>query len=287
MIHFHEFMQQIQHDLALLQCKNPLAVIAQTFKQHYDVIYLDELHIMDIGTASTIFGLMQACFAKHIWLIISSNYAPTELCTNPLWQARFATIVSLLHTKLQVIPLSTKDYRYNSQFNNQLLMLYDTQQDYSIWQEATQHRLERLFYHYSNSSAKTNTAATTSAEQSSSMSGIINICQRRIAYIKASTIVIWFEFDVICGSPRAVADYLDLSKQYQVMIICHAHADSSNNLMRFVQLIDVWYEQKLILVLQSLVPITQLVANSPRTLSRLYEMQSIDYSKSNSIDAIR
>ena len=49
--------------------------------------------------------------------------------------------------------------------------------------------------------------------------GVINIVNRVIHTRATAKNIVWFDFDIICGGPRAAVDYLALAQQYKVVVI--------------------------------------------------------------------
>ena len=67
LLHFHECMHEIHQKMAQMHnIDDPLASIAKDYKQRYDIIYLDEMHISDIATAMIMKRLLESLFANQI-----------------------------------------------------------------------------------------------------------------------------------------------------------------------------------------------------------------------------
>ena len=95
-----------------------------------------------------------------------------------------------------------------------------------------------------------------------------------------------FSFKRLCGEARGAADYLAIARHYHTVILVgipQLDADQRNEAARFVTLIDALYEHKVKLIASADAEPGELYAQGDgrfefdRTISRLMEMQSIDY----------
>ena len=90
----------------------------------------------------------------------------------------------------------------------------------------------------------------------------------------------------ICNSPRGPADYIEIARQFQTVLIANIpQMDEYMNdqAKRFIILVDEFYDRNVKLILTAAVKITELYIGKrlkfqfERTNSRLIEMQSHDY----------
>jgi cell division protein ZapE len=98
--------------------------------------------------------------------------------------------------------------------------------------------------------------------------------------------VIWFDFETLCGGPRSQNDYLELTQQFDTVLLSGVPvmtAAMSSEARRFTWLVDVLYDHKVKLIISAQAEAEKLyvegvLANEfSRTASRLTEMQSEDY----------
>ena len=96
----------------------------------------------------------------------------------------------------------------------------------------------------------------------------------------------WFDFDVLCGGPRSYADYVDLAKRFHTVMLSNVprlSAKESDAARRFTWLVDVFYDDRVNLIVSAEAEPEQLftegeqAAEFQRTVSRLHEMQSVQY----------
>ncbi|MFN8769954.1 MAG: cell division protein ZapE [Neisseriaceae bacterium] len=274
-IHFHEFMHNIHQKLAELKDKkNPLATIAKNFKRQYRIIFLDEMHISDIATAMILKNLFENLFKENIYIITSSNYAPTDLYHDGLMRERFIPAIKLFEKYLKIINLeSPRDYRLiNSSINHLFLInIPPAHED-----------LLKLFNKISH-----NKSVTTN--------GLIEIQKRKISFEKKSHNIIWFSFDIICGDLRSQLDYLELAQNFNWFIIEDVRQllpKDKEMARRFTLFIDILYDENKKLILSSSCDINNIYIEGDfaiefkRTISRLSEMQTDEYLNKKPINPI-
>jgi cell division protein ZapE len=96
----------------------------------------------------------------------------------------------------------------------------------------------------------------------------------------------WFDFAELCDGPRSQNDYIELSRMFHAVLISGVPAfgpDSDDLARRFINLVDEFYDRNVKMVLAAEVPLLELYAGGrlsfefQRTISRLQEMQSLDY----------
>jgi cell division protein ZapE len=98
--------------------------------------------------------------------------------------------------------------------------------------------------------------------------------------------IAWFDFAALCEGPRGPADYIEIAREFNVLLLgAIPHFDRLNEdaARRFVNLIDELYDRQVNLVCtaQHAPPLlytgTRLAGAFERTASRLIEMQSAEY----------
>ncbi len=98
--------------------------------------------------------------------------------------------------------------------------------------------------------------------------------------------VVWFDFQILCNTPRAASDYIELACQFHSLFLSHipvlgeAQDDVAK---RFIHLVDALYDHGVKLVATADAPPDRLYTGRrlkfafERTTSRLFEMGSRDY----------
>src|SRR5699024_3433814 len=114
----------------------------------------------------------------------------------------------------------------------------------------------------------------------------IEILGRHISTRQLANNIVWFDFDVLCRGNRAAADYSEIARQFQTVMLSGIPVldDYDNNATRrFINLIDEFYDRRVKLFCSAaaepdaLYTGARLTFEFERTASRLHEMSSRDY----------
>ena len=265
-MHFHRFMQQIHEKLRLLQGKsNPLQLIAKELAQHIRVICFDEFLVKDIVDAMLLANLFQALFAQGIILIATSNTQPDNLYYNGLQRGLFLPAIELVKQHCDILHLQTShDYRLR---NLEQVGVYF----YPLDAEAAENIRD---------------AYESFARGGSAYKQDLTINQRLIKTQRYTDEVLWVDFADICGVPRSQHDYLEIANKFSTVLISNVpkiHADQDNIITYLINLVDVFYDQHVKLIISAEKPAEKLytagrlLKDFQRTCSRLLEMQSQEY----------
>lgn len=263
--HFHHFMQQIDFKLRKIQGqKDPLKQIAKDLSSSVSLLCFDEFLVHDVAYAMILAELFQALESYGVILVISSNTKPDDLYLNGVQRDRFLPAIDIIKTHCEILTLpEKKDYRLGHQ---PLLDAYL----YPL-NAQTEQAMERQFL-----------SLATDFEDH----GLIRIQNRDIPYVKRAQQAIWFQFDVLCNLPRSQLDYLELAELFShifVSAIPRLTAHHTLQTIMFIHFIDVMYDRGINVVISAEVPVEGLYLEGEmkdtfkRTLSRLTEMQSVDY----------
>ena len=265
-LHYHQFMDEA-HGL-LKHCRNetdPLRRVARKFADKAKVLCLDEFFVHDIGDAMIISGLLQGLFEHKTILVATSNTRPDLLYTNGLQRERFLPAIELLQTHTKVVQLNGEtDYRFELM---QTEGIYNTPID-----DASQDWLEHHFL-------------SLCAEKNDGSWGKIQVRNRNLQSIRHSDKIAWFDFRELCAEPRGTSDYIELAKRFNTILISHVPVFKNNDdqARRFINLVDEFYDRNVKLILSaeawpdSLYQGSRLSEEFRRTVSRLNEMQSLEY----------
>jgi cell division protein ZapE len=273
-VHFHEFMREVHARMrALCGQEDPLEVISTQIAKELRLLAFDEFHVSDIADAMILARLLELLIDKGVVLVLTSNYRPEELYPNGLQRARFLPAIEVLERELDVVELTGKtDHRRR--------LLDAMSVYYTPIDEHSDANLARFF------------EAMTKATYSEG--GVIEVGGRSIAYRRRAKGVIWFDFAELFEKPRSQVDYLEIASSYHTVLISGVKRmppAQSDVVRRFTWLVDVFYDQRVKLVLSAETQPEELIveprhASGPekmvhrefaRTASRLREMQSRDY----------
>jgi len=112
-VHFHAFLQEVQQRMGAFTGQNePLVRVAREVAQEARLLCFDEFHVHDIADAMLLGRLLKVLVAEGVGLVCTSNYAPINLCPNPLYRDRFKPAIDLLESRFTVLNLDAgEDYR--------------------------------------------------------------------------------------------------------------------------------------------------------------------------------
>ena len=273
-VHFHEFMREVHARLRELSGQpEPLDTIAGEIAREVRLLCFDEFHVSDIADAMILARLLELLIAKGVVLVMTSNYKPDDLYPHGLQRARFLPAIDILKRDLDVVPLEgTIDHRQR--------LLDSLGVYYMPLGEEAEAQMARLF------------EAMTKA--GFAKDGTLEIGGRDIAFKRRAKGVIWFDFAELFEKPRSQVDYLEIASSYHTVLISGVRRMSpaeSDVVRRFTWLVDVFYDQRVKLVVSAEAWPEELVMEAEsddaaarmvkkefaRTVSRLKEMQSRDY----------
>ena len=273
-VHFHEFMREIHGRMrALSGQEDPLDLISTEIAREIRLLAFDEFHVSDIADAMILARLLELLIAKGVVLVMTSNYQPDDLYPNGLQRARFLPAIEILKRELDVVALEGGvDHRRRLL---DALRVYYTPID-----AAADANLARFFEAMTKASFAEN--------------GTIEVGGRALAFRRRAKGVIWFDFAELFEKPRSQVDYLEIASAYHTVLVSGVRrmlSTQTDVVRRFTWLVDVFYDQRVKLVLSAEAEPEELVAASDqaggaermvqkefaRTASRLREMQSKDY----------
>lgn len=263
--HFHHFMQQIDVHLRKLQGhKDPIKLIAKHVAKKTRLLCFDEFMVHDVAYAMILAELLQALMHQGVIIVFSSNSKPDDLYLNGVHRKRFIPAIDLIKKQCDILYLNeTRDYRLGREPVVEAYLSPLTSQN-----------LEKMNVQFARMTKNIQGA------------GFIKVQSREIEYVQCGTSAIWFNFSVLCNFPRSQLDYLELADRFDTLFLSDIPVLTENHTAQtimFIHLIDVLYDRGVKLVLSAEVPLDQLYVQGEmkstfsRTLSRLQEMQSVDY----------
>ena len=273
-VHFHEFMREIHARMrALAGQEDPLDAISTEIARELRLLAFDEFHVSDIADAMILGRLLELLIAKGVVLVMTSNYRPGALYPNGLQRARFLPAIEVLERELDVIDLAgTTDHRRR---------LLDA---LSVYYAPIDGEADGHLVHFFEAMTKATYA----------QDGTIEVGARPLAFRRRAKGVIWIDFPELCEKPRSQLDYLEIAGAYHTVLVSNVPrmgAGQADAARRFTWLVDVFYDQRVKLVLTAAAPPETLLAEAgegtgaermmraefARTASRLVEMQSRAY----------
>ena len=264
-IHFHEFMRGVHRELDELKgVADPLDEVARRVARRYRLVCFDEFHVSDIADAMILERLLRGLFQNGVTFVITSNYRPDQLYPEGLHRDRMLPAIRLLQDNLDVVGVDAGiDYRRRS--------------------------MAGVRAYHSPLGAAANSAlrdAFAALAQPHDDEQRLMIENRELRALRRSGGVVWFDFKTLCGGPRSQNDYLEIAQQFHTVVLSDVprmSAAMASEARRFVWLIDVFYDQRVKLLMSAECPPEELytagamVLEFQRTVSRIVEMQSREY----------
>lgn len=265
-LHFHGFMRRVHQDLRTLSgVVSPLEVVAERIAQRSRVLCFDEFHVSDITDAMLLGNLLRALFSRGVALVATSNEPPDRLYWDGLQRERFLPAIGLIK-------------RHTEAFH------FDSETDYRL------RALERAEIYHSPLDGEADAGLLRTFESvapdAGESGGCIEIEGRPIETLRRADGVVWFAFDAICGGPRSVADYIEIGRMFQTVVVSGVPTmgpTSDDAARRFVHLVDEFYDRGVKLIVSAAGVPDELYQGErlrqmfQRTASRLHEMQSHEY----------
>jgi cell division protein ZapE len=264
-VHFHHFMRDVHRELDELKGQeDPLMLVAKRIGERYRLICFDEFHVNDIADAMILGRLLEGLFENRVMLTMTSNYHPDLLWKDGLQRSRFVPAIDLIKKHLDIVNVDAGvDYRRRAM---EQVKVYHTPLG-----DAAERALQDEF----------NRIAEVSDETQA-----LDVEGREIPYRRRAGGIVWLDFLQACGGPRSYADYVDLAKRFHTVVVSNVPKlgpQDASAARRFTWLVDVFYDSRVKLILSAAVPAPEMYEKGlmahefARTLSRIEEMQSVEY----------
>lgn len=264
-LHFHEFMREVHRELNNLQgLANPLDVLARGIAKKYRLICFDEFHVADITDALILHRLLSALFENNVGLVATSNFKPDDLYPGGMHRDRVLPAIHLLNANMTVVNVDNGvDYRKR------------TMERLRLYHQPLGHIADAAMRDAFGQLAETHDD-----------NPVLHIEAREIHARRRAGGVAWFDFKSLCGGPRSQNDYLEIAAQFHTVLLSDVPEMSvrmASEARRFTWLVDVLYDQHVKLILSAAVSPDALYREGPlahefpRTVSRLFEMQTQEY----------
>lgn len=264
-MHFHRFMLEVHKQLKKTSnSENPLDLVAEHFSRDTRVICLDEFYVSDIGDAMILAGLLKALFTHGVTMVTTSNCTPDMLYYNGLQRQRFLPAIELIKTHMRPIELGgNTDHR--------LRYLQNADIYYCPLNGDTESNMHDAFSHVSPDTGTSNE--------------VLLINDRKVSSNRCADGVVWFDFSALCDGPRSAADYIEIARFYNTILLSNVPilTNKDDIARRFITAIDEFYDRNVNMIISAeahaheLYKGKRLAFEFQRTVSRLIEMQSHEY----------
>ena len=259
MINFHDFIFQNKDD------ENGLVSFVKNLKKKTDLLYFDEFQVTNIVDAMILGRLFEKIFSENIKVIFTSNTKIDDLYKDGLQREQFLPFIKILMKNCLEINLKIEeDYRsLNNSGHDRFLFPLNQSTNFLF------NKYLRKFTKYKKKSLKKIFVKGRKFEITDFYEGIAK-----------------FEFEELCKRSLGSEDYINIATICNFIFIKNLpnfRENNSDQQQRFITLIDILYEKQIPLMISSEVDL-KFIQSSPslkdqfkRTISRLYELTSIDY----------
>ena len=267
-VHFHAFMQEIQHALNAARktgVDDPIRPVADDIAARLRLLSFDEMQITDIADAMIVGRLFERMMEKGVTIVTTSNRVPDDLYKDGLNRVLFTPFIALLKDRMAVHELESEtDYR--------------------------QHRLTGAQVWFAPAGAASRAAIgtiwreLTGGDEAGTLALTVN--GRTVTVPHFHNGVARASFWDLCARALGPADYLAIADAVKVLMIediPRMSSENYNEARRFVTLVDALYEAKVRLIGSAADAPERLYIEGAgtfefeRTASRLREMQAADW----------
>ncbi|MDA7473531.1 cell division protein ZapE [Candidatus Pelagibacter ubique] len=268
--HFNEFMISF-HDFVFKNKENTQENIIDKFvkklKSKSKLIYFDEFQVTNIVDAMILGSLFKKIFDENIKVLFSSNTKINDLYKDGLQIDQFLPFIKIMKEKT---------------YETQLII----QDDY---RKSVKNRNERYFYPLNESTNfKLNKFFRKITKNLTNQEMILSIKGRKLTIKNYFNGIARFDFKELCSKNIGAEDYIKITEVCKFIVIENIpifNSDNSNQQQRFITLIDILYEKNIPLMITSQLQLDLLSSSEDlkkifkRTISRLYELTSVKYTK--------
>ena len=266
--HFNEFMLSF-HDFAHKKKgkdeENIINQFVKNLKTRASLIYFDEFQVTNIVDAMILGKLFDQIFKENIKIIVTSNTKISELYKDGLQRDQFKPFIKIMEQQSNENELKIKD-DYRKQSNN------EKQRYFYPLNKETNFKINKFF-------------RTITRDKKQSLK-IINVKGRNFNIENFYEGIARFNFKDLCDKNLGAEDYLEIIKNCKFIVIDQIPKFDDNNpnqQQRFITLLDVIYDKNIPISVTTNQSLDELTSSKllekpfKRTISRLYELTSIEY----------
>ena len=265
-LHFNEFMIKFHNFIFENKKKNNgIDLFVKDLSKKTQLIYFDEFQVTNIVDAMILGKLFKKIFEEDIKVVFSSNIKIKDLYKDGLQRDQFTPFLKILENNSNEKELLIED-DYRSIKNKNLDRFL------SPIDQSTNFIFNKFFRKITKNKVKS--------------IRFLEIKGRKLKIENFYEKVVKFNFNELCNKNLGSEDYLSISNNCNFIFIENLpdfNEDNSNQQQRFITLIDIIYEKKIPLMITSQVDLDSINSSKgmqkpfKRTISRLYELTSINY----------
>ena len=267
-LHFNEFMLSFHdfvHEKKEEEEENIIYQFVRNLKLKASLIYFDEFQVTNIVDAMILGKLFDQIFKEDIKIIVTSNTKISELYRDGLQRDQFKPFIKIMEKQSIEFELKIEDDYRKSNGNQKQRYFYPLNQE-------TNFKVNKFF-------------RTITKDKKHSLK-IINVKGRdfKIEYFYEG--VARLSFNELCDQNLGAEDYLEIIKNCRFIVIDRIPQfddTNSNQQQRFITLLDVIYDKNIPILVTASQNLDEFKSSKllekpfKRTISRLYELTSINY----------
>ena len=267
-LHFNEFMLKFHdfvHEKKEQEEENIINQFVKNLKLKASLIYFDEFQVTNIVDAMILGRLFDQIFKEDIKIIVTSNTKISELYKDGLQRDQFKPFIKIMERQSIESELKIED-DYRKSNNNQNQRYF-----YPLNQE-TNFKINKFF-------------RTITKDKKHSLK-IIDVKGRDFKIENFYEGIARFNFNELCDQNLGAEDYLEIIKNCKFIVIDQIPQfddTNSNQQQRFITLLDVIYDKNIPISITANQNLEEFKSSKllekpfKRTISRLYELTSINY----------
>ena len=267
-LHFNEFMLSFHdfvHEKKEQEEENIINHFVKNLQLKATLIYFDEFQVTNIVDAMILGKLFNQVFKEDIKIIVTSNTKISELYKDGLQRDQFKPFIKIMEKQSIEFELKIEDDYRKSNDNQKQRYFYPLNQE-------TNFKMNKFF-------------RTITKDKKHSFK-IINVKGRDFKIENFYEGVARFNFNELCDQNLGAEDYLEIIKNCKFIVIDQIPQfddTNSNQQQRFITLLDVIYDKNLPISITANQNLDKFKSSKllekpfKRTISRLYELTSINY----------
>ena len=267
-LHFNEFMLSFHdfvHKKKEKEEENIINQFVKNLKIKASLIYFDEFQVTNIVDAMILGKLFDQIFKEDIKIIVTSNTKISELYKDGLQRDQFKPFIKIMEKQSIESELKIEDDYRKSNDNQKQRYFYPLNQE-------TNFKINKYF--------------RTITKNKNYSFKIIHVKGRDFKIENFYEGVARFNFNELCEQNLGAEDYLEIIKNCKFIVIDKIPQfddANSNQQQRFITLIDVIYDKNIPISITANQNLDEFKSSKllekpfKRTISRLYELTSINY----------
>ena len=261
MLNFHDFV----HEQKEINEENVINQFVKNLKSKASLIYFDEFQVTNIVDAMILGKLFDQIFKEDIKIMVTSNTKISELYKDGLQRDQFKPFIKIMEDQSIEHELKIEDDYRKSNDNQKQRYFYPLNQEINF-------KINKFF------------RTITKDKKQSSMT--INVKGRDFIIRNYYDGIVRFNFNELCDQNLGAEDYLEIIKNCKFIVIDQIpqfNDTNSNQQQRFITLLDVIYDKNIPIAVTTNQNLDEFTSSRllekpfKRTISRLYELTSIEY----------